>query len=33
MEKVVFEEPVMEIVEFETTDVIVASEPDEPQPP
>lgn len=32
MEKVVFEEPVMEIVEFETTDVIVASEP-EPQPP
>ena len=36
MDKITFEAPVMEIVEFETADVIITSEPEddpEPQPP
>ncbi len=32
MEKIAFEPPVMEVIEFETADVITASQP-EPQPP
>lgn len=32
MEKITFEVPVMEIVEFETSDVITSSGP-EPEPP
>ena len=32
MDKITFEAPVMEIVEFETSDVIITSDP-EPQPP
>lgn len=34
MEKQIFEAPMMEIVEFETVDVITSSEPEpEPEPP
>ena len=33
MEKTPFEAPVLEIVEFESADVITASDEPEPQPP
>lgn len=33
MEKINFEEPTIEVVEFESSDVITGSEEPEPQPP